>query len=293
MAPRRLAKLSPQWFKYQIYTRIILPLRKLPSNYQRDQYFSRRANVERPLLEQARIQYESVYTHNPSPLVSVCIATYNRGALLVERTIPAILNGTYQNIEIVIVGDHCVDDTVERMKAVTDPRVRFIDLPERGNYPQDQRARWMVAGVTPMNKALELARGDWIAHLDDDEVFTPNHIEALLRFAQQGNYELTYGIVMRQMNNDDWVEYYAPSFPTGRRPFTKLGVGHSTVLFRSYLRLFSYDIESWKLSYGAENVLFRRMGRAGVRAGFLNQVVTYAPLRANGSLPHNFRTQEN
>ncbi|MDO8665381.1 MAG: glycosyltransferase, partial [Gemmatimonadales bacterium] len=63
------------------------------------------------------------------------IATYNRGAVLCERTIPTVLAQTYPHFELLIVGDHCTDDTEERVKALKDPRIRFVNLPERGNYP--------------------------------------------------------------------------------------------------------------------------------------------------------------
>ncbi len=56
---------------------------------------------------------------------------------------------------MLIVGDHCTDDTAERIAALGDPRIRFINLPARGVYPAEPFARWCVAGAAPMNHALE------------------------------------------------------------------------------------------------------------------------------------------
>jgi len=38
---------------------------------------------------------------------------------------------------VLIVADHCTDDTAERRGAIGDPRIRFINLPERGVYPTE------------------------------------------------------------------------------------------------------------------------------------------------------------
>ena len=50
---------------------------------------------ERPILEQAR--REQPTSDEEFPLVSVVVATWNRGPLLVERTIPSVLNQTWPN----------------------------------------------------------------------------------------------------------------------------------------------------------------------------------------------------
>ena len=47
------------------------------------------------------------------PLVSVCVATYNRARLLIERSVPSVLQQTYKNFELIIVGDGCDDETAE------------------------------------------------------------------------------------------------------------------------------------------------------------------------------------
>ncbi|MCK4766714.1 MAG: hypothetical protein KAW12_31265 [Candidatus Aminicenantes bacterium] len=39
------------------------------------------------------------------------------------------------------------------LKKIKDPRIRFLNLAERGNYPENKRHRHMVAGSVPCNKA--------------------------------------------------------------------------------------------------------------------------------------------
>ena len=50
----------------------------------------------------------------PEPLISYCIATYNRGRLLAERSLRSILSQSYKSIEVIVVGDCCTDDTEAR-----------------------------------------------------------------------------------------------------------------------------------------------------------------------------------
>jgi hypothetical protein len=252
-------------------------LQQLPRDLKRDWALARWAAQERPRLMEARRRREPEFKSSQHPLVSVLICTYNRGQLLVERTLPSILNQTYQNFEVVIVGDCCPDDTPRRMAEVKDPRVRFLNLSERGRYPRKKEHLWMVAGTVPGNKCLELARGQWIAYLDDDDVFTPDHIEVLLKAAQDRDLELVYGLHQYERTPEEW-KTNSPQFPTGRRPY-KGNIGHSTALYRSYLTLFKYDTESWRAHLPADWHLWMRMGRCGVRTGFLNKIVTLMPLR--------------
>jgi glycosyltransferase involved in cell wall biosynthesis len=227
--------------------------------------------TEPVLLRVARVCYARYYS-NPAgePLVSVMIPTYNRGQLLVERTLPSIFAQTYQNLEVVIVGDCCTDNTSELLAQIKDPRVRFFNLPQRGKYPEDVSCHWFVAGTKPTNKALRLIRGKWIAWLDDDDVFTPDHIETLLRFAQKGKYEFVAGLYEEERNGQRIVVGYRSD------EYPEYG-GHSTWMYRSYLRFFRYNINSWRKSWNrpADIDLQLRMHAAGVMMGASENVVTY------------------
>jgi glycosyltransferase involved in cell wall biosynthesis len=254
-------------------------LRNLPHDLWLHWIVGRFARTERPQLEQARARHEREYERFDNPLVSVLIPTYNRGKLLVERTLPSVFSQTYQNFEIIVVGDCCPDDTPQRLAEVKDPRFRFFNLPERGKYPSDPLLRWKVAGSVPSNKALDMARGQWIAYLDDDDVFPPNHLERLLEVACQGNYELVYGRLLYERGPGEWVEDGGPVFPRGRWRFGKANVPHSAVLYRSYLRFFKYYLDAWRYGLPTDNLLWQRMGRAGVRAAFIHEVMAIQPLR--------------
>ncbi len=218
-----------------------------------------------------------IKSRSDRPLVSVLTPTWNRAELLTTRTLPSLLRQTYANWEAVVVGDACTDDTAARIAALGDPRIRFENLRERGTYPEAPFHRWMVAGTAPANRALELARGEWIAYLDDDDVLVEDHLEQLLRFAAQENAEFAYGAGEFQRSEKEWLRI-------GAVPSTPGNVMHSSVLYRSYLKFLRYDPEAWKAGIGGDAHLWERMRNLGVRFAFLDRVVCKAPLRPGETL---------
>lgn len=214
----------------------------------------------------------SLTPHAAEPLVSIMIPTWNRAELLASRTLPSVLRQTYRNWEVVVVGDACTDDTGARIAALHEPRIRFLNLPQRGSYPDDPLRRWMVAGCAPANKALALARGEWLAYLDDDDVFAEDHVEVLIAFARRTGAEFVFGSGDFQRSPTEWLRI-------GKLPPLPGNVAHSSVLYRSYLKFLKYDVEAWKASVGADAHLWGRMQALGLRFAHLDRVVCQAPLR--------------
>jgi glycosyltransferase involved in cell wall biosynthesis len=200
------------------------------------------------------------------PLVSVLIPTYNRAELLTERTIPSVLRQTYQNFEIIVIGDNCTDDTEERIKIFNDKRIKFHNLSKRGEYPDDPHYKWMVAGVTPANKAIELSSGEWIAPLDDDDEFSDDHLEILLEYALERDYELVYGKVEMEIEPNEWKEL-------GSYPLEQAKISRMSALYHSKLKFIKYNIDSWKYSEPADWNMWKRMKEAGVKIGFVDKIV--------------------
>ena len=229
------------------------------------------AMTEPLLLRIARAKYERFYADpDENPLVSVYIPTYNRAQLLVERAVSSVLSQTYRNLELVIVGDHCTDNTAKVLSQIADPRLRFHNLPARKRrYPDVAEIHWLAGPVVPANAALELVRGKWIARIDDDDIWTPDHIEVLLRFAQKECSEFVSAAYATERHGKRILVDVK-----GENP--RIG-GTQTWLYRSYLRFFRYNINCWRKSWNRVNDtdLQDRMFKAGVRMSFLDQVVAY------------------
>lgn len=147
----------------------------------------------------------------PEPLVSVCIATYTNTEMLLERAIPSVLGQTYEHIEVVIVGDAAAPEVERAVKSIPDPRVRYSNMTIRGPYPEAQDELWYVAGGPPSNEAMRLARGRWIASMDDDDESTPDRIERLLRAARERDLEFCYGQIAQ--HHPDGETIFPCEFP--------------------------------------------------------------------------------
>lgn len=225
-------------------------------------YLKSRVDVPDMLFDQFQVDrasdtYQSVHDV-AEPLVTVCIATYNRGQLLLERSVRSVLAQTWRNIEVIVVGDCCTDDTAERMAAVRDPRVTFVNLPQRGNYPVNPEWRWMVAGSVPMNEALARASGHYITHLDDDDEYTPDRVETLLATIRRERADLVWHPFLFEDERGKWQASEAAGFQLTQ-------VTTSSVFYHHWFRRIGWDINAYKLREPGDWNRFRKFKYLGAK----------------------------
>lgn len=218
---------------------------------------------EKALLERARAERAR---EESDPLVTVIIPTFNNARLLTERSIPSVLSQTYQNLEVLVIGDHCEDDTAARVAAISDSRLSFVNLPERGKYPDEPWSRWRVAGVVPLNEGISRARGTWLTSVDDDDEFEPDHVASLLEHATANGFEMVYGKIR-------WETSPGVYQSLGTYPPAHGCISRMSCFYHSMLSFFKNDIESWKLEEPADWNLWSRMKACGVKIGFLDKVL--------------------
>lgn len=200
------------------------------------------------------------------PLVSVCVATYNRAHLLTERAIPSVLSQTYENLELIVVGDGCSDETEALVRGITDPRLRFHDVGDshRKSYPDDPLRRWMVAGTVAANEALSLARGEYVTHLDDDDEYLPERLERLVDFARTHDCDFLWHPYWYQHQGvEGWLLWESPIFA---RTF----VTTSSVFYRSWFTRIPWDLNAHLLDEPGDWNRFRKIK-------FLNPVARRYP----------------
>ena len=103
-----------------------------------------------------------------NPLVSVITSTYNWPKAL-EQAIPTVLSQTFSDFEYLIIGDCCTDETEELVYGFNDARINWYNLPQNtGNQ----------SGVNKF--ALTKSKGKYIAYLNHDDLWFPDHLEIAL-----------------------------------------------------------------------------------------------------------------
>ncbi len=143
------------------------------------------------------------------PLVTAVIPTRNRPDLLL-RAVRSALAQTYQHIEIVVVIDGPDASTVEALRAIQDPCLRYIELEKS------------VGGSEARNVGVREASGEWIAFLDDDDEWLPTKIAkqiALATPAPQNSFQVIACKVIGRTPTRDYV--WPTRFPAVGEPLSE------------------------------------------------------------------------
>ncbi|NJX15033.1 glycosyltransferase family 2 protein [Tamlana crocina] len=139
-----------------------------------------------------------------SPLVSICIPTYN-GAEFLEEALNSAINQTYDNLEIIVSDDNSKDGTlkiIENYKSETN-----IPIQVYKHNPSGIGANW--------NNCIEKSNGDYIKFLFQDDLLAPSCIEKMVIQAEKSSkigmvYSKRY--IRYNSKNDkhkSWVENYS------------------------------------------------------------------------------------
>ncbi len=102
-----------------------------------------------------------------TPLVSVIMPTFNRAHTIAEA-IGSLVEQSYQNWELLVCDDGSIDRTAQVVAQMADPRIRYFAF-EKAN------------GAIARNRGLALARGEYIAYLDSDNIWHPSYLDVILR----------------------------------------------------------------------------------------------------------------
>lgn len=111
-------------------------------------------------------------------LVSIIIPCFN-AEKYIEETIQSVINQTYKNWELLLINDGSTDNSIELVKDINDDRITIINKNNSG--VSDTR-----------NFGLLLAKGDFIAFLDADDVWHNQFLEKQINLLLSSEFDLSY-----------------------------------------------------------------------------------------------------
>jgi glycosyltransferase involved in cell wall biosynthesis/LmbE family N-acetylglucosaminyl deacetylase/uncharacterized coiled-coil protein SlyX len=114
-----------------------------------------------------------------TPTVSVIIPTRNRPTML-EEAVRSVLTQLYRDFEVIVVNDGGEDIRELVGSWNREANVVYLEHAERKGV------------AAARNTALRAARGRYVAYLDDDDVFYPDHLETLVGYLETGQHQVAY-----------------------------------------------------------------------------------------------------
>ena len=151
-----------------------------------------------------------------SPVVSVLIATFNYSTVL-RYAVASVLRQTFTDFELIVAGDCCTDDSEEVVRSFGDPRIRWFNLSENSGSKS-----------LPLNAALKMARGKYIAYLGHDDLWHADHLKIVVTAMEEGGGDFVHTVGLYIPPPGETQRHVGGVFPEEfREGYVQL---HSTVL---------------------------------------------------------------
>lgn len=152
--------------------------------------------------------------------ISVIMPVYNCEAYI-KDAVDSILNQTFQNFELIIIDDASTDATVSIIKKYKDQRIQLKEKPKNSGY------------TTSLNYGLSIAKGEYIARMDGDDISLPERFLKQISFLDNNQDVILCGSLLSIIGTDEIIalpEYHED---------IKLGllkgncIAHPSVMFRN------------------------------------------------------------
>ncbi len=127
-------------------------------------------------------------------LISVVMSNYNTPEEFLRKAIDSILSQTYSSFEFIIIDDCSTDNSLEIIESYSDDRIVIIKNTEN-------------MGLTKsLNKGMAIARGEYIARMDADDVSLPERFEKQIEYMENNPQVIVCGSAMELIG--EWQSKY-------------------------------------------------------------------------------------
>lgn len=155
-------------------------------------------------------------------MITVLLPAYN-AEKYIKRAIDSVLTQTFTDFELLIVNDGSTDATQEMIVSYSDPRIRLVNMAHN------------MGLVEALNHGLTLAKGEYIARMDADDISLPTRFAKQVKFLENNPDYIACGTGIINFNEtlESYLEY--PQSDEKIRialTFFERNICHPTVMLR-------------------------------------------------------------
>jgi glycosyltransferase involved in cell wall biosynthesis len=200
------------------------------------------------------------------PAVSVVMSVYN-GAQYLNEAIDSMLGQTFKNFEFIIIDDGSTDRSNEIIKAYNDSRIVLIEQDNTGL-------------AIALNNGIRLARTNYIARMDADDIALPQRLESQIAFLHE-NPDLvligTNALVIDKIGEFVFRSNLPTEWEVIKQQFPETSFYHSSVMFKkdAFYKAGGYFEETSKLYSFEDSILWNKMKKFGKMANLSEPLIKY------------------
>jgi len=139
------------------------------------------------------------------PKITILMSVYN-GEKYLREAVDSILNQTFKNFEFIIINDGSTDKTEEILKDYNDSRIKIY------------KNKRNLGVAKSLNVGLKMAKGEYIARQDSDDISTPKRLAVQADFLDRHPAYAVVGVFPKVINEiSDKIRY-------GQRPIKDIDI---------------------------------------------------------------------
>ncbi len=138
----------------------------------------------------------------------------------INDSVQSILNQTFKDFELIIIDDKSTDDTVDLIKKFEDDRIVLIEKEKNSGYTDS------------LNYAVTIAKGDYIARMDGDDISMPERFKIQIDFLTKNEDVILCGTGMKVIDSDKILKHPSNYEEIKVKLCFTNSIFHPTVLFR-------------------------------------------------------------
>ena len=214
--------------------------------------------------------------------LSIVVGTYNAAAFI-EATIASLLRQTFRDFELIVVDDASSDDTVARVSAIEDGRIRLIRNPTN------------LGVANTRNIGVAAAGGEYLAMNDHDDLSLPTRLERQVAFLDRHRDVLLAATGIYSLRGDRRTAEPMPAFAHDElrwRLMTHSPLCHSSICVRlAAMREAGLRYDP-SCDFGDDFDLYHRTAAVGRIAALQERLVVYRWHASNASHLRNSEMNE-